>query len=100
MQTMETRLLVKPAMNVETPMETIFFTRRFSSRSVEFRRRRIACSPVRKRNTQTADINWEMIVARAAPCTPIWNAKIKMGSKIRFATAPKSTVSMPIRAKP
>ena len=31
---------------------------------------------------------WEMVVAQAAPATPMPNPKIKMGSKTVFTTAP------------
>ena len=44
--------------------------------------------------------NCEITVASAAPCTPIFISKIKIGSKIRLQTAPIDTVIIPILAKP
>ena len=56
--------------------------------------------PNRKARTQIHDKAWEKIVARAAPRTPMWKPKIKMGSRIIFATAPMSTESIPVFANP
>ena len=56
--------------------------------------------PVRNLSTQKADRNWEMIVASAAPLTPMPNTKINSGSRTIFATAPRSTVYMPMRPNP
>ena len=61
---------------------------------------KIAFSPVRKRRIHTADKSWDRIVANAAPRTPICSAKIKIGSRIILAAAPRNTVIMPIRPKP
>ena len=33
--------------------------------------------------------NWEMMVARAAPPTPVWNSPMKVMSKITFRTEQK-----------
>ena len=41
-----------------------------------------------------------MMVARAAPRTPMWRTKIKSGSRIRFRTAPMETVSIPVIPNP
>ena len=64
-----------------------------------FKRSRVF-SPVRKRSTQAQESPWERTVARAAPRTPIPKAKMKSGSKRMLATAPMSTVRIPISAKP
>ena len=64
------------------------------------RRRRVVFLPNRKASTQAQDMAWEMMVASAAPCTPIPRAKIKMGSRMMLAAAPMSTESMPVWAKP
>ena len=56
--------------------------------------------PRRKETAHTAERNWERMVARAAPCTPMPNTKIKMGSSTMLVTAPMSTVIMPLRPKP
>ena len=64
-----------------------------------FKRSRVF-SPVRKCRTQAQESPWERTVARVAPRTPIPRAKMKRGSKRMLATAPMSTVRMPIWAKP
>ena len=56
--------------------------------------------PERKRIAQTALTAWEMIVARAAPLTPIWKPKMKIGSRTMFVTAPMMTVSILILENP
>ena len=56
--------------------------------------------PVRKASTQMADTAWAMMVASAAPWTPIFMPKIKMGSSTMFVTAPMITVSMEVVEKP
>ena len=50
--------------------------------------------------TKAALIPWEMMVARAAPRTPMCSTNMRMGSRIMLQTAPMSTVSMPVRAYP
>ena len=40
------------------------------------------------------------MVASAAPCTPISKAKIKIGSRMIFMTAPMTTDIIPILANP
>ena len=64
----------------------------FSLRTVSF--------PDRKRIAQTALIACERTVASAAPCTPISNPKIKIGSRTIFVTAPITTVIMLILENP
>ena len=49
---------------------------------------------------QSIDIYCEIIVAIAAPLTPIPNAKIKIGSKTIFVIAPKSKVPIAIFGLP
>ena len=46
------------------------------------------------------EMPWEIMVAQAAPATPISNTKIKIGSSTMLHTAPISTENMPIRANP
>ena len=48
--------------------------------------------------TKMRESTWEMTVAIAAPATPIPKMKMKIGSKIRFVTAPIATVNMPVVA--
>ena len=100
MQTTATRLLVKPAVKLESPMDTIFMTRFFLSRMVETLSFKIALSPVRNFKIHAADRNWEITVARAAPWTSMLKTKIKIGSRMMLVTAPRSTVIMPTFPKP
>ena len=62
--------------------------------------RSVVVFPVRKRRIQAQEIPWERMVARAAPCTPIPRAKMKIGSRIMLQAAPMVTVSIPVLAKP
>ena len=50
--------------------------------------------------TQITDTSWLMIVARAAPLTPMPKPNMKIGSRMMFETAPIATESIPVRAKP
>ena len=65
-----------------------------------WRRVNSAFGPVRNRTTHAALTAWLRMVASAAPCTPMWKPKMKMGSRIRLTTAPRATVIMPMRPKP
>ena len=56
--------------------------------------------PRRKDTAQTVEKNWAMMVAKAAPCTPMSSRKMKMGSSTMLVTAPSNTVIMPLRPKP
>ena len=60
----------------------------------------MAFFPRRKEKAHSAEKNWEIMVAKAAPCTPMSNTKMKRGSKTILVTAPISTVIMPLRPKP
>ena len=61
---------------------------------------RTVCLPLKKRMTQIALIACEMMVASAAPLTPILNPKIKIGSKIMFKIAPIKTVIILVLENP
>ncbi len=61
---------------------------------------RMVFLPIRKETTQRQEIAWEMMVARAAPRTPMSNPKIRMGSRTILVTAPISTESIAVREKP
>ena len=100
MQATATTLLVKPAAKLDMPMETIFRTRAFFSIMVSRFSRRMLLSLNRNLSTHAADKNWEMIVARAAPRTSMRKPKMNTGSRMMLATAPRSTVCIPIRPKP
>ena len=65
-----------------------------------FLMRSVTFLPVRNFSTQTAEQNCDRIVASAAPRTPIWNTKIKIGSRTIFKAAPIRIVSIPIFPKP
>ena len=56
--------------------------------------------PRRNHTTHTADTAWAVMVARAAPCTPMLKPKMRMGSSTMLTTAPMSTVAMPTVEKP
>ena len=62
--------------------------------------RRMLWGQQRKASTQQALTAWDRMVARAAPLTPHWKTKIKMGSSTIFSTAPMSTLSMAVIAFP
>ena len=63
-------------------------------------RRRLACLENKNFNTQQQEKNCEIIVAKAAPATPISITKIKIGSKIIFVIAPIIIDNIPILGKP
>jgi hypothetical protein len=67
---------------------------------VLFRSFRKVFFPKRNERTQMQENAWEITVARAAPRTPMWNPKIKTGSRIILETAPISTESIPVFANP
>ena len=54
----------------------------------------------KKLTTQMQEKAWEIIVASAAPLTPISRTKMKTGSKTMLDTAPINTESIPCFAKP
>ena len=56
--------------------------------------------PVRNLRTHNADTAWDIMVASAAPFTPMSSPKMKIGSSTIFSTAPTSTVIMLIFANP
>ena len=60
----------------------------------------IVLEPLRKQSTHTALTAWLMTVATAAPCTPISQTKISMGSRIILQTAPTTVVIMLNLANP
>ena len=73
----------------------------FAFRRIYFLRIRMTLFfEVRNHITQRALTAWEMIVASAAPRTPIPAAKIRIGSSTMLITAPISTENMAILAFP
>ena len=50
--------------------------------------------------THTALTVWLMMVATAAPLTPMPNTKMNSGSSKRFSTAPMATLSMAVVLRP
>ena len=56
--------------------------------------------PVRNVRTQMVEQAWEITVAIAAPRTPRFIPKMKTGSSTMLQTAPISTESIPVFAKP
>ena len=55
---------------------------------------------IRKCSTHMQDMPCDIMVASAAPETPISNTNMNSGSSTMLATAPMSTVYMPVFAKP
>ena len=95
-----TRLFVNAIKKPDIPRLTILPTLFQEILIALFFRFRIAFFPVRKRKTQMAEQSWEMIVAKAAPWTPMCIPKINRGSRRMFSTAPISIVSIPVFPKP
>ena len=71
LQTICTRELVMDMVNPDRPSPMILSTRLRSSFMALRLSFRIVLGPVRNRIIQAAERNWEMMVARAAPCTPM-----------------------------
>ena len=97
---MEMMLSLACMMNEERPSarlgRTIFRLRRIDL----IRSLRCVFLPHRNSSTHAQDRACEMMVAQAAPATPMLKPKMKMGSSTMLATAPMSTESMPVLAKP
>ena len=97
---MLSRLSVEIITKEETPNArqgrmTLSRGRRLGSRS----RSRVR-SPQRKRMTHTALTPWLRTVATAAPDTPMFRPKMRMGSRMMLHTAPITVVNMLNLAKP
>ena len=75
-------------------------SRRKPGKRFSFFSRRKVFSPRRKKITHAHEMPCERMVASAAPRTPIFSPNINRGSNAMLATAPISTVYMPILAKP
>jgi len=56
--------------------------------------------PVRKWMIQMVENAWEMMVAQAAPRTPMPRAKMNTGSRMQFEIAPISTENIPVVVYP
>ena len=97
LQQMVTRLLVSCMINPAVPRLTMFFNRvRESASSRNFKSFTLYSALLCKKfTTKAADKNWDKIVAMAAPLIPKPNTKIKIGSRIRFVTAPRATDNIP-----
>ena len=102
LQQIVTRLLVSCIIKPAVPRLTIFFAYSTQLCSSFFCKSRafISAFRSRKRSTYAADKNWESTVAIAAPLIPSPNTKINSGSRIRLATAPIATDSIPVVAYP
>ena len=96
----EITLSVNCMMNGETPSPML--GRMTGAESFRFftRIRRVLFFEVRKTRTHTKETACDRMVASAAPCTPMWKPKIKMGSRMMLQTAPMATVHIPVMAKP
>ena len=87
-------------MKVEVPSPTQGRIMAFWRPSRLRRRRSCVFLPIKKARTQMQERAWERTVASAPPRTPMFMPKIKMGSRIILVTAPISTESIPVFAKP
>ena len=87
--------IAKVMMKLTNPRPTISFVR---LQEIWDKQEKVSLSsdfpPVRKNTTNTAETIWEITVAMAAPCTPIWKKKIKIGSRMILVTAPMKMVIM------
>ena len=100
MSTTVTRLSVDCMMKGAMPRAAMLPITLGSSPMFFRRMRRPDLPEHRKPTTQQALTPWEIMVARAAPLTPIWKPKINTGSSRMFSTAPMSTEHMATRAWP
>ena len=73
---------------------------RSPDRRFSFLSRRTVLLPQRNEMTHAQDTACEMIVASAAPFTPMPSANMNTGSSTMLSTAPIITVFMPTFAKP
>ena len=89
--TTEIRLSVLCMMNGDTPSAIMEPTSFKSGRIQSDLSRSDVFGDVIKRSTQIAPASCDRMVASAAPCTPMWNPKIKIGSKMILSAAPMST---------
>ena len=100
LQVICTMLFVMAMTKLEKPRETIFHTS-FRSSFMLLRSSRMRVRfPSRKDTAHTAEKNWEITVARAAPWTPMFSTKMNRGSSTMLVTAPSRTVIIPLRPKP
>ena len=60
----------------------------------------MASLPVKNRITHRQESPWAMMVASAAPRTPMCAHRMSMGSSTMLVAAPSTTVIMPTRPKP
>ena len=95
-----TRHSVDCMINGEIPSSSTGFKIAPSSFKYCFRIFSVLFLPHRKTTTHTADTVWLIMVASAAPDTPMWKPKIRIGSSTILITAPINTVIIPIFAKP
>ena len=72
----------------------------FSNFILALRSFRMVFLPVRNSRIHTALTAWLRTVAMAAPATPIFRPKIRMGSRMILITAPMTVVSILMLAKP
>ena len=100
MHTICTRLLVMFIKKPDSPSATMCLTRRAWRGKYRSFRVSSARRPVRNFSTQAAEMAWEMTVARAAPFTPMFSRKMKMGSRTMFTAAPSTTVIIPTEPNP
>ena len=97
---MDRMLSVETMMKLDKPSPRqgrMIFPSSFIFRTFSFR---MVCFPVRNFRIHTALTAWLRTVASAAPETPKFSTKMKMGSRMMLITAPMTVVIMLILAKP
>ena len=87
-------------MNGETPKASVDKTTLRSGRIYLRSNLKVAFREVRKRTTHKALHACEIIVAKAAPFTPMPNTKINSGSRPMFSNAPIMTEHMAMPGRP
>ena len=86
--------------NGDTPSDTVRARMARSKRRLARQSRILPLLPVKKRSTHRQEKPWEMIVASAAPRTPMPSAKMNSGSSAIFSAAPMTTENIASLAKP
>ena len=97
---MVSRLSVDCMTNGDAPRPTADARTGRSMRKYARFKRRTVCFPVRNRRTHAADTACEIIVATAAPRTPIFSTKMNSGSSTVLSTAPMTTVFIATEERP
>ena len=91
MSTIEIIASVACIIKGDTPSADMLPIRRISGFILHILMRRLVFGEKRNRITHAADRNWDIIVATAAPLTPMLSPNIRTGSSAILTTAPMRT---------